>query len=224
MTINNPGDSSSLHVCFHLQTYKAKCWAIIKEFLGAINAIPQNYNVDLLLLPYDLAYLFEKEVDLLPLKVNEYQQQTKKTINEIIEFNKTQRQIAHAVLLQNCNSAGIALDLVPESFVRIIGEYTLLSLNHYQELFNPAAEAEDRLIHALGLSVLSFDKYYFVQYLLHKAYINILDREKVLQEEVDVNKVSQIVQKILKENVDIFTSFYNKSVKEAMPCANISRN
>lgn len=216
VTINNPGDSTSLHVCFHLQTYDAKCWSIIKEFLGAINSIPQNYNVDLLLLPYDLAYLFEKEVDLLPLKVNEYQQQTKKTINEIIEFNKTQRQIAHAVLLQNCNSAGIALDLVPESFVRIIGEYTLLSLNHYQELFNPAAEAEDRLIHALGLSVLSFDKYYFVQYLLHKAYINILDREKVLQEEVDVNKVSQIVQKILKENVDIFTSFYNKSVKERL--------
>ena len=213
VTINNPGDSTSLHVCFHLQTYDARYWSIIKEFLGAINAIPQNYNVDLLLLPYDLAYLFEEEVNLLPLKVNEYQQQTKRTINEIIEFNKPQRQIAHAVLLQNCNSAGIALDLVPESFVRIIGEYILLSLNHYQELFNPAAESKERLIHALGLSVLSFDKYYFVQYLLHKAYINILDREKVLQEEVDVNKVSQIVQKILKENVEIFTSFYNKSVK-----------
>lgn len=213
VTINNPGDSSSLHVCFHLQTYNAKCWAIIKEFLGAINEIPQNYNIDLLLLPYDLAYLFEKDIQALPLKVSEYQLQTKKTIHEIIEFNKSQRQIAHAVLLQNCNSAGIALDLVPESFVRIIGEYTLLSLNHYQQLYNPAAESEDRLVHALGLSVLSFDKYYFVQYLLHKAYINILDREKVLQEEVDVNKVSQIVQKILKENVEIFTSFYNKSVK-----------
>lgn len=216
VTINNPGDSSSLHVCFHLQTYDAKHWAIVKEFLGVINEIPQNYNVDLLLLPYDLAYLFEKDVQQLPLRVSEYQLQTKKTINEIIEFNKSQRLIAHAVLLQNCNSSGVALDLVPESFVRIIGEYTLLSLNHYQELYNPSAESEDRLIHALGLSVLSFDKYYFVQYLLHKAYINILDREKVLQEEVDVNKVSQIVQKILKENVEIFTSFYNKSVKERL--------
>jgi hypothetical protein len=46
VTINNPGDSSSLHVCFHLQTYNAKCWAIIKEFLGAINEIPLLFDYE----------------------------------------------------------------------------------------------------------------------------------------------------------------------------------
>lgn len=216
VTINNPGDSASLHVCFHLPTYNAKCWICLKEFLDAIEAIPQNYNVDVMLLPYDVAYLFEEDAESLPLKLGAYKKQTKKTINELIEYNKAKRTIAHAILMQNCNSEGIALDLDFESFVRIIGEYALISLAHYRELFNPAAELAERPIHALGLSVLSFDKYYFVQYLLHKAYTNILDREQVLQDKVDVNKVSQITQRLLKGNSEIFTSFYDRSVKERL--------
>ena len=100
--------------------------------------------------------------------------------------------------------------------MRIIGEFALLTISHYNEMFNISAIDDRRPIHALGLSVLSFDKYYFVQYLLHKAYIHILDREKVMQGEVDVNKVSKIVQDILSRNVNVFSHFYDTQVKSRL--------
>ncbi len=146
----------------------------------------------------------------------EYQRQTKQTINDILSSKKNFRSLNNLILVQNCNSSGLSLNLDKESFVRIIGEFALLTISHYNEMFNISAYDDRRPIHALGLSVLSFDKYYFVQYLLHRAYIHILDREKVMQGEVDVNKVSKIVQDILLRNVNVFSHFYDTQVKSRL--------
>ena len=213
ITINNPGDSPALHVCFYVPVYEKKYWERIREFLTAMDSIPQQYETDLFLLPSDLAFLMEDEAETLPVKMAAYQKQTKQTIEDILASKKTFRSLHHLILVQNCNANGLSLNLDEESFVRIIGEFALLTVSHYSEMFNISAQDAQRPIHALGLSVLSFDKYYFVQYLLHKAYIHILDREQVMQEEVDVNKVSQIVQAILARNVNVFSRFYDTQVK-----------
>lgn len=213
ITINNPGDSPSLHVCFYVPVYEKKYWERVREFLAAVDSIPQQYEVDLFLLPSDLAFLIDDEAETLPVKMAAYKKQTKQTIDDILASKKTFRSLNNLILVQNCNANGLSLDLDEDSFVRIIGEYALLTVAHYSEMFNIAAQDAERPIHALGLSVLSFDKYYFVQYLLHKAYIHILDREKVMQGEVDVNKVSQIVQAILARNVNVFSHLYDTQVK-----------
>lgn len=213
LTINNPGDSASLHVCFYLPTHKEEYWQTVRECIEAIKSIPQRYNIDLFLLSDDLAFLFETETNSLPLKYREYNKQSKETIRSIIDYNESSHRISHLILLQNCNKDGLSLNLDAESFVRIVGEYALLTVSHYDDIYNPSAYSQNRKIHALGLSVLSFDKFYFVQYLLHKAYIHILDREEVCQDEVDVNKVSPIVQKKLRDNVNIFSDFYDKNIK-----------
>ena len=212
ITINDPGDSPSLHLCIIMPLYESRYWETVRSFLAAVEYISQSYSVDLFVLPYDLAFLFERENEL-PLKIEKYKEQTRQIIGQIIESKSHIRSFSHIVLIQNCNSNGVALNLNRESFVRIIGEYALLSISHYVEIFNPAAEDATRPITALGLSVLSFDKYYFVQYLLRKAYTHILDREQVLQEKVDVNKVSRIVQEVLADNVDIFNKFYERHIR-----------
>ena len=196
--------------------YEKKYWERVREFLAAIDAIPQQYEVDLFLIPSDLAFLVENEAETLPVKMTEYKQQTKRTIEQILSSKKSFRSLNNLILVQNCNSSGLSLNLDKESFVRIIGEFALLTISHYNEMFNISAIDDRRPIHALGLSVLSFDKYYFVQYLLHKAYIHILDREKVMQGEVDVNKVSKIVQDILSRNVNVFSYFYDTQVKSRL--------
>lgn len=213
ITINNPGDAIQLHVCLYIPLYEAKYWNITQELLAAIESIPQEYNVDLFLQPYDLAFLIEKDVNNIPLKEGTYQKQTRLTVDSILQARNRYRSLGHLIMMQNCNSNGISLGLRKDSFVRIIGEYALLSISHYAEIFNPAAQDEERPIHALGLSVLSFDKYYFVQYLLHQAYIHILDRERITQKGVDVNKVSLIVQQLLSKNVNVFSSFYDEYVR-----------
>lgn len=213
ITINNPGDSPALHVCFYVPVYEKKYWERVREFLAAVDSIPQQYEVDLFLLPTDLAFLIDDEAETLPVKMAAYKKQTKQTIDDILASKKTFRSLNNLILVQNCNANGLSLNLDEDSFVRIIGEFALLTVAHYSEMFNISAQDAQRPIHALGLSVLSFDKYYFVQYLLHKAYIHILDREKVMQGEVDVNKVSQIVQAILARNVNVFSHLYDTQVK-----------
>ena len=216
ITINNPGDSPALHVCFYVPVYEKKYWERVREFLAAMDAISQQYEADLFLMPSDLAFLVEDETETLPVKMAKYQKQTKATIDDILAAKKKFRSLKNLILVQNCNANGLSLNLDEESFVRIIGEFALLTVSHYSEMFNISAQDAKRPIHALGLSVLSFDKYYFVQYLLHKAYTYILDREKVMQGEVDVNMVSQIVQTILARNVNVFSHFYDTQVKSRL--------
>lgn len=212
ITINKPGDSSNLHLLVYVPLYRKEYWSAAESFLDAIDSIPQGYHVDLFLFPYDTAFLFEKHEDKLTEKITAYAQCTKEVLESILEARRKYASLSSLVMLQNCNSNGTSLDLDEDSLVRITGEFALLSVKHYPEMFQPSAMDEYRPIHALGLSVLSFDKFYFVQYLLHRSYAYILDRENVSQEEVDVNKVSQIVQGLLSDNVNIFSRFYDEEI------------
>ena len=212
ITINRRGDSSTMNLCVYVPLYLKEYWSVAEEFLTAVEALPQSYNVDLFLLPYDIAFLFEKKEEKLTEKYTAYAKTSKEVLEEILAAKKKFQKLGSLVMLQNCNSDGTSLSLDEDSFVRIAGEYALLSVKHYPEMYQPAAQDPNRPLHALGLSVLSFDKYYFVQYLLHRAYAHILDRENVSQSEVEVNKVSQIVQGLLSENVNIFSKFYDKEV------------
>ena len=212
ITINQPGDSSTMNLCLYVPLYRREYWAAVGEFLSAIETLPQSYNVDLLLLPYDIAFLFEKQDSALTEKYTAYARTSKDVLEDILNAREKFSKMGSLVMLQNCNSDGTALGFNDDSFVRLAGEYALLSVKHYPEMFQPAAQDPKRPLHALGLSVLSFDKYYFVQYLLHRAYTHILDRENVSQSEVEVNKVSQIAQRQLSQNVNIFSKFYEKEV------------
>lgn len=212
ITINRPGDSSTMNLCVYVPLYQKEYWSVVVEFLTAIEALPQSYNVDLFLLPYDTAFLFEKKEENLTVRYTEFAKTSKEVLEEILGARKKFSKLGSLVMLQNCNSDGTSLGLDEDSFVRIAGEYALLSVKHYPEMFQPAAQDPKRPLHALGLSVLSFDKYYFVQYLLHRSYAHILDRENVSQSEVEVNKVSQIVQGLLSQNVNVFSKFYDKEV------------
>ncbi len=215
ITINNPGDYPELHVCLYVPLYDKRYWSITTEILNAVKANDQRpFDVDIFMVPADLAYLFtDQGDDTLPMRKAQYEKQVKATVKEMLAAKKAYPFLRHLILMQNCNVSGISLNLDEDSLVRIIGEFALLTINHYGKMFPLTGTDKERPIHALGLSVLSFDKYYFVQYLLHRAYRYILDREKIMQEEVNVNKVSGIVQAILTKNVNVFSRFYKEHVE-----------
>ena len=64
----------------------------------------------------------------------------------------------------------------------------------------------------LLISIENVDEYYFIHYLLRKAYLKVLSRENVAQREVDVNKVSLVAQQCLEGHVNIFSDFYTQEV------------
>lgn len=212
ITINRPGDSSTLNLCVYVPLYLKEHWSVVEEFLTVIETLPQSYNMDLFLLPYDIAFLFGNKEENLTVRYAEFAKTSKEVLEEILEAKKLFTKLGSLLMLQNCNSDDKSLNLDKDSFVRISGEYALLSVTHYQEIFPLSAQDPERPLHALGLSILNFDKYYFVQYLLHRSYVHILDRENVSQSEVDVNKVSQIAQGLLSQNVNVFSKFYDKEV------------
>lgn len=211
VTINDPGDSNSLHLCIYLPIYDKQLWEKAKEIIKIINVgIQQRYTIDVLGIASDMAFLFS------PSEKGNNSQSSHKVMREIAEeianMREKEKSFSHFILMQNCNSQGISLNLDHESFVRIIGEFALLCIEHYTAIFPLSANYGKNDLTTFGLSVLNFDKYYFIHYLIRKAYLYVMEREQVMQKEVDVNKVSQIAQKNLENQVHLVSDFYKQEI------------
>lgn len=220
VTINNPGDSNGLHLCIYLPLYDKLLWEEAREIIKILNGkIQQQYVIDVFGIAADLAFLFSPSE-----KVNDSQvnlQVMKEVVTEIVKMQEKERYISHFILMQNCNAQGIALNLDCNSFVGIAGEFALLCIEHYVTLFPLSSDYSRNDIFAFGLSVLNFDKYYFVHYLIRRAYLHVMEREQVTQKEVDVNKVSQIAQKHLENQTHLVSNFYQQ---EVLPLLNEGKN
>ena len=215
VTINRRNRDNVLSICIYLPMYDRQYWNMARKCIEAISSQSRNIKVDLFLFSSDLAYLFtpEESLESLPERMLELNRNGRAILKEVVDFKKAgvlSGALNHIVVMQNCNADGVALDLDWESFVRIVGEWALATINSYNSIFNPNAELdENRPIHSFGLCVLDLDKYYYVRYLLSRAYVTILEREGVDQELVDVNIPAQIVQDAFIADNDSY-KFYDK--------------
>jgi len=215
ININTPGDSRLLHVYFYVPLYDPKVWKQVQEIIAVLKELSVSFHIDIIGLASDLAFLFtgEETKDSLPERKAEYAKITSETIASIVDYkSKNPTDIAHLVVLQDCQRDGLALQLDQEAFTRIIGEYAFLCAEHYYDLFLNITSQEYE-ISALGLAVLYFDKYYFVQYLLKRTYIHIMERERVTETKVDVSKAAQISQEKLEDKTKLLSDFFQKEIK-----------
>lgn len=221
VTINSKSNNSVLNICLYFPLYDEDKWALAKLLVKAISEQNRNINVDLFAFSSDLAYLLtpsEGQAEL-PVKLTSFQAIEQSIIKDAIDYKEHCQEaskLGNIIVMQNCNADGIALDLDWDSFVRVIGEFTIAAMNSYTDIFQPNAEIDGRPIHSFGLCVLNLDKNYYVKYLLTRAYITVLEREGVDQKDVDVNGPSQIVQKSLigdNQRYKFYEKFYNLRVK-----------
>lgn len=213
VTIANQGDSTSLHLSILLPLYNLQLLDEAVAILNSLDKIRQSYTVDIVGLSDDITYLFSNEEELKDLPSNRsiYNENTIKACKEVVGIKSKCKH--RFVMIQNHNSVGIALDLNHESVIGILGEYALICIENYNSIFPISEESDSCEVCAIGLSTLSLDRYYFVDYLLKKAYLKVLARENVTQKEVDVNKVSQVAQNALDGRTDIFSDFYEHEVR-----------
>lgn len=213
LTINNQGDSDSLHLFLLLPLYDKLLWRESKLIMESLENIRQSYKVDIVGLSDDMSHLFLSDEDCkqLPLHYKEFKENTKAISKEIINYKKSTKH--RFIMIQNRNAKGVALNLNHDSMIAIIGEFALICIENYTSIFPLSEEYELNEISAIGLSALRLDKFHFVHYLLRKAYLKVLNRENVAQEEVEVNKVSQIAQNSLEGHVNLVSDFYEKIVK-----------
>ena len=221
ITINKETADNTLNICLYLPLYDSGAWNVAKTLMKAVSDQKRSIRVDLFFFAYDLAHLLvgEKEKEKLPELLPGMQKTSCRILKEAVEFSKDSPSaecLQHIVVMQNCNSDGVSLDLNPDSFVRVIGEFAISTINSYQDVFGTGPQLSDRPIVAMGLSVLNLDKYYFVRYLLSKAYVKVLEREGVDEELVDVSEPSLIVHNLLKEDdrYRFYDKFYDSRVRD----------
>ena len=217
VNLDNPGDGY-LHVCIHLPLYNAEYWQAAHWMLNAMEATQAKYKVDFILISQDLASLDIEDENTLAVRHDEFKQTSQQILKEIVEIKASgqYRTLQCLILMQNYNERGIALNLDHDSYAQLIGEYALATTSNYNNIFPAPMIAQTKQGHpimGMGLSVLHFDRFYFVQYMLRKAYLHILDRENITQDSVDINKVSKIAQHVLSSNVGIFSKIYAKEVR-----------
>ena len=214
VNINLQGDSNALHICVYVPIYEEKWVTCVESFVKAMQPHGARLKVDIVMLSPDMAHLFSKNENN-ALKIQEYKETAKISLHRLLEIKSNYACVSHLICMQNNNSDGVSLVLNEDSLGRIFGEYAMLSVCSYDNIFMnlQIPPSDPHQVHSFGLSVLNFDKYYFVQYLLHKAYKTILEREYVSQEEVDINRVSRIIQELLRGKVNIFTNLYDEFVK-----------
>ena len=216
VTVNRPGDSSSLNLFLLLPLYKPSLWNEARLIMDSIDKIPQSFNVDIIGFTDDMAYLLtsSQERELIPAEYNKLKSHVKEISKEIVEYDGRCKH--RFIVMQNRTSNGISLDFNLESLTGVLGEFALVCIENYTSVFPVVLETEQREIDAIGLAVLNVDEYYFIHYLLRKAYLKVLSRENVAQREVDVNKVSLVAQQSLEGHVNIFSDFYTQEVDPLM--------
>lgn len=178
-----------------------------------------RFDIDFLLIAPDAYSAFiadEKRTQDIAHRIDGLHADAKKVVMALLKARTTISPIQQIILLQNLMKNGASLNLDHPTFARIIGEYAMACIENYLHLYNPvlalSAQSEDKIV-GLGLSCLCFDRNYYLNFLLHHAYLQIMKREGVKQKVADVNKVAHLATETLQGRTDVLTNFYNKYVQ-----------
>ena len=214
ITITNPGDFDNLHFCLYFPLYQLEVWKQVCLFIDTLKSEKFATDIDVIGFQSDMVELFTNEDDWtnLPLMKEQYETLSITVLKQVVDYRKLHKgNIAHFIVMQNSQSHGIALGLNKNSFIRIIGEFSLLCTESYNEIFGVGVSEAD--LQAIGLSMLSFDKYYFIEYLLQRTYLFAMDREKIREKEVDINMASEKAHKLVSKWVNLMSDFFDSEIK-----------
>ena len=206
---DHPGDFAELHYCMYLPLFDPQYWEMAKLFTDVINTdVYPKPQVDIVGFCADMAEVFFPDMD--EKSYDSFVDTTCKVLKSLCDYNKKTGAILHIITIDNKQSSGVALKLNSQTLIRILGEFSLLVLEKYSVLLNSLLDDKD--LCAMGLATMSIDRFYFIEYLLRKAYLHVLDREQVKVSEVDYNKMSQLSESILSKWVHLMSDFFTKEV------------
>ena len=206
---DHPGDFAELHYCLYVPLFDAEYWEQAVFIINALNKdVFPKPHVDIVGFCADMADAFSGY------DKNAYEKYvviTRETLKKVCDFKRKSETLQHIIALDNKQLSGVALNLNEKTLTTILGEFALLVVENYSGLFTGLIEDKD--LCSFGLASMSIDQFYFVEYLLRRTYMNVLERENVNETEVDYNKMSLLTQNILSKWVHLMSDFYQKEVK-----------
>ena len=215
VTINKPGDSSSLLLILFVPLYDDHQCEEALNIISATAQIQSRYTIMVVGFTTNLGGIVSPDTFRGITAQEELKKKSvqKEMLQRFVEKKLEQNALEQIIVMQNTNSDSFALNLDQDSFLRIIGELSLVCVEKYNSVFTQSGSFDrEHPVTAIGLSVMNLDKYYFGNYLLRRSYIRILEREDVTAEEVDLNKVAVIANDCLEKHRSIYSDFYENSI------------
>ena len=199
VTIINPGDSSTLLLTLYFPLFDSGIVEDLRQLVESIGKCRSAFEIDLIGFGGDLQSMIlglgqtgenANEAKLIGIQRDVFQ--------SVVSIKREKRGlVSHLMPLFNVNSNGYALNLDNESLVRMLGELSIIFVSNYDRFMRQQVDDDFCDITGIGMSQIYLDEHYFTKYLRHKAFLHVLDREKVTQEAVDLNKIAPIAQKCL---------------------------
>lgn len=220
ITIGHPGDTTYLLVTVYVRLYDKDEISTCLQVLRRICASSKPYEINIIGLGSELADLFctiESERKELLDKSEQLKKNTKLSINELValkkEINEDNYKIQRIFFIEKSNEKGQGLDLDKNTLIKILGEYSILVTESCMYIFPLAATPSDEVT-LIGISSLWFNQLFFQDVLRRRAFIYLLEREKVDEKSMGeplaiLNEASNLID----GNTRIVNNFINTEVK-----------
>lgn len=211
----NYAGNDNLHICLYVQLYVPLIWQHVENFINcAKEELGNKVDIDIVGLCGDLAEVFDpNKTEYLAQKTEELNQKTKETIDKIISMRRkesTAHHIAHFTIIQNQTTTR-ALELTQESIISIAGEFALICIENYDAAFG-GINVDGKDVQGIGISMLSFDQYYFQEYILQDSFIKILEKERIHEGEVDITWAAREIDQFLQPYLKMMSEFYHLEI------------
>lgn len=213
VTLQHQGDTTSLHVSVVVPLWESAAVNEAITMARVISRLSHSVVIDVLALPPTISSLFDPELSVTASSIEQRRIDSRKSFDELQQARKEFASLHGLVMIEGCNTQGVALDMDYDTWLRILGEYSLLACENYLSLFPVNLQTSDSDVTTFGISILHFDRFYFIHYLLRRAYLKILGREQVSTSEVDINKVARIAQEQLLKHHQVFSRIYTQDVE-----------
>ena len=206
--------NDNLHICLYVQLYVPSIWQQAEFFiLCAKEQLGNKVDIDVVGLCGDLAEVFDPaKTEYLAQKAEELTSKTRETIDKIVAMRHkkdTVHYISHFTLIQNQTNTR-ALELTSESIISIAGEFALICIENYDHAFGINVDPKD--IQGIGISMLSFDQYYFQEYILQDSFIKILENERIHEGEVDITWAAREIDLLLQPYLKMMAEFFQQEI------------
>ncbi|MDR2773202.1 MAG: C1 family peptidase [Tannerella sp.] len=213
------GVATELNICLHLPLFDVTVCEQVTRCIELIGETTLNFGIDIIGYAADLADLFP---DIRKDDEKTHAPTADDVTEKIADLRRNDTNISHFIIVSNCQERGLSLNFTQELFAAFLSEFALLCIENYEGnergLFK-AAPYESDLI-TIGMSVLRFDRFYFVNYLLHKSYLYAMEKEGITgSTDTDVESIKFVLNKtqdILRDKINLFSSFYQTEIQSRL--------
>ncbi|MBP5386693.1 MAG: hypothetical protein J6Y97_04810 [Prevotella sp.] len=213
VTLNKPGDGR-ITLCIILSPTCPIGIQLVEDISIAVSQNQLKYDIDIILYPHNGKVTYEDSPQSVALDIEKTRTATLNVVDILLSLRKKfPSSLRLITLLQDKNQKGVTITFSLANLIRILGEYGMICTEDFNAVFPSAVllNNKDNLC-TFGISQLSMDSNYVIQYLLRQAFIRLLEKEQADQKDIDVNKVGAVAIECLHRHHQLQSEFYDKYI------------